>query len=307
MTAKTRVRPDHTGRTPVRHERGGSFMRQNLTGLVSGLLLSAISADPVYAQTPPEQIRDYPGLTYLGQIGGLEAWSVEGSDALWMRAPDGRGLIRGDMFSAAGIDLGAALTGSDPSSPEEGLGVDGPDWTDPTPELISSVIRLSREEAFALRIGYDSAPRVWMWADLSDPATPATYMMLRELIEADEISLRVIPVVTGDPASSELMLRAISRPGPIGALEDLVRGAPLPEGWVIDEERLSISDGLISRVERNGQLASRVSPPGLPFLVWEGANGPAAFRGIPRAELFRSTYPLKPQEDEAGSDASDQD
>lgn len=282
-------------------------MRENLTGLVFGLLLSAISAAPVYAQTPPEQIRDYPGLTYLGQIGGLEAWSVDGSDALWMRAPDGRGLIRGDMFSAAGRDLGAALTGSDPSTPEEGVGVDGPDWTDPTPALISSVIRLSGEEAFGLKIGYDKAPQVWMWADLSDPATPATYMMLRDLIEGDEISLRVIPVVTEDPASSDLMLRAISGPGPLGALEDLVRGIPLPEGWVIDEERLSISGGLISRVERNGQLASQVSPPGLPFLVWEGANGPAAFRGIPRADLFRSISPIPPQKDEAGSATSDQD
>lgn len=285
----------------------GDLMRYGSRLMAAGLMALLTGGAPVFAQTPPEQIQDWPGLTYLGLVSGLEAWSVDGSDALWMRAPDGRGLIRGDLFSAAGIDLGAALTGSSPSTLREGVVGDGPDWSVATPELISSVIRLSAEEAFPLKIGDDAAPEVWVWTDLADPSTPATYMMLRDLIEAGEISLRVIPVVTADTASSDLMLRAISQPGPIGALEGLVRGVPLPEGSQRDEERLSISGGLISRIERNGQLASRVNPPGLPFLVWDGVNGPVAFQGIPDADLFGSVTPVTSQDKEAGSDASDPD
>lgn len=269
----------------------------------ASLFALLVGLSPVSAQTPPEQIRDWPGLTYLGVVAGLEAWSVEGSDALWMRAPDGRGLIRGDLFSAAGRDLGAALTGSEPASLRDGLGGAGPDWSAPTPELISSVIRLSAEEAFSLLVGDEAAPEVWVWADLSDPATPATYVMLRDLIEAGAISLRVIPVVTSDPASSELMLRAISQPGPIGALEGLIRGERLPTEAEVDEETLAIAEGLISRVERNGALASRISPPGLPFLVWDQDRGPAAFQGVPSAEVFGPIIRGASQEGEPGADA----
>jgi hypothetical protein len=269
-------------------------MRENLTGLVFGLLLSAISAAPVYAQTPPEQIRDYPGLTYLGQIGGLEAWALDGSDALWMRAPDGRGLIRGEMFSAAGRDLGAALTGSDPASLRDALGVTGPDWSEPSAELASEALRLTMTGTFSLLLGEEGAPEVWAWADLSDPAISATYMMLRDLIEAGEIGLRVIPIVTSGPGSSELILRAISTPGPVGALKGLIRGERLPADAALDEEALAISGGLISRIEANGALASRISPPGLPFLMWSREGGPAVFQGVPRPEIFDGVMRITP-------------
>ena len=267
----------------------------------ASLLALRVGLSPVHAQTPPEQIRDWPGLTYLGVVAGLEAWSVAGSDALWMRAPDGRGLIRGSLFSAAGRDLGAALTGADPA-PLRAAPAAGPDWSAPTPELLASVLRLSAEEAFALTLGEGAAPEVFAWMDLSDPATPATYMMLRDLIWTGEMSLRVIPVVTSDPSSSDLMLRAISSPGPLAALEDLVRGVPLPEETERDEERLARSEGLIGRIEMNGALASRISPPGLPFLVWTTTEGPAAFQGVPGAEVFGSVTRTGP-EAASGADA----
>jgi len=275
-------------------------MRFGLRMTASSLLALLVGLSPVSAQTPPEQIRDWPGLSYLGVIGGLEAWSVEGSDALWMRAPDGRGLIRGEMYSAAGRDLGAALTGAEPSPLREETGETGPDWSAPTPDLVSAVMSLSMTEAFSLLVGDEEAPEVWVWADLSDPATTATYMMLRDRIEAGEIALRVIPVVTSDPVSSELMLRVIRQPGPIGALEGLIRGDRLPADAAADEEALALSEGLISRIEMNGALAARINPPGLPFLLWMREGGAALFQGVPTPDLFGSVLRLTPPEGEAG-------
>lgn len=277
------------------------MMRNGLRLTASSLLAICLGLSPVFAQTPPEQIRDWPGLTYLGVVGGLEAWSVDGSDALWMRAPDGRGLIRGEMFSAAGRDLGAALTGADPAPLRETLEVTGPDWSSPTPELISAAMRLTMSDAFSIPFGDAAAPEVWAWMDLSEPSAPATYMMLRDLIDAGEISLRVIPVVTRDEGSALSMLEMLEGADPLQALRDRVTGSGASEDTPSNPAE-PVED-LVSRIEANGALAARLNPPGLPFLLWSQENGPAAFVGVPGRDVFGSVARGAPQEAEAGEGA----
>ena len=257
-------------------------MRYRLN-LAAVSLLALTGAFPVQAQTPPEQIRDWPGLTYLGQVGGLEAWTVENSDDLWMRAPDGRSLIRGEMFSVSGRNLGAALKGGVPSVLEPVT--TGPDWSNASPDLVRAAHDLVVTEGFSILIGADDAPTVWALMDVSSPAAAATYVMLKDRIEDRALSLRVIPVVTETPGSYERMRLAISQPAPITAIRDLVKG-DLPAGASVDEDRLVISEGIISRVENNARLADRISPPGLPFLIWMGAEGPTAYVGVPDPEVF---------------------
>ena len=252
--------------------------------LAAASLLALTGAFSVQAQTPPEQIRDWPGLTYLGQVGGLETWTVENSDDLWMRAPDGRSLIRGEIFSVSGRNLGAALKGGAPSVLEPVTA--GPDWANASPDLVRAAHDLVVTEGFSILIGADDAPAVWALMDVSSPASAATYVMLKDRIEDGTLSLRVIPVVTGTPGSYERMRLAISQPGPVNAIRDLVKGGDLPAGAFVDEDRLEISEGLISRVENNARLADRISPPGLPFLMWMGAEGPAAYVGVPDPEVF---------------------
>lgn len=274
-------------------------MRRLLLGAVTGLAGLCSVPLSASAQTPPDLMRDMPGLTYLGVVGGLEAWAVDGSDALWMRAPDGRSLIRGEMFSAAGQDLGAALLGR-PAAPLTPI-VTGPDWSAPGPELLAEVMRLTRSEAFSLLIGEEGAPEVLAWVDLSAASTPATYMMLRDRIEAGEIALRAVPVVTAEPGSADLMRRLLAQPDPEGSLRGRITGAPTPE---VPDGVESLPEELVSRIERNGAIAGRIAPPALPLLLWSREEGPTGLIGVPGADLFDGAVRSGPVP-ETGTDRPD--
>lgn len=82
-------------------------------GLAASLI--ALSAAGAGAQTPPGALAGLPGVSFEGEIGGLEVWSVPGTDELFAVTPDGRTLMRGAIFSGSGRDIGAALTGATPS------------------------------------------------------------------------------------------------------------------------------------------------------------------------------------------------
>lgn len=262
-------------------------MRHEIFGAMTALAVFCGSAPFATAQTPPEQIRDLAGLNYLGVVGGLEAWSVDGSDALWMRAPDGRSLIRGDMYSAAGRDLGAALLGR-PDMPAQDAGPaepSEPDWSAAGPEFLSDMMRITSEEAYSILFGEPEAPAVWAWMDLSSPTAPATYMMLRDRVEAGEISLRVVPVVTMEPGSADLMRRLLGAPDPVAALRDRISGGVMV---ATAEEGTpgQLPADLVAGIEGNGAIAGRIAPPALPLLLWARADGPAGLVGVPGADLF---------------------
>jgi hypothetical protein len=216
------------------------------------------------------------------------------------------------MFSAVGKDLGAALlgTGPDPANTPvtQATDVDAsttPDWSSPDAALLSSILELTRSDTFSILIGDSSAPQVWAWMDLSAAATPATYMMLRDRVEAGKISLRVIPVVTTDPGSSDFVIRLLSQTDPVGALTGRVTGAPLP-----DEvgEGVELPEDLVRGIEANGALAGRISPPALPLLLWSGAEGTAALVGVPGSDVFDGVVrsaPLTPVADAAAPTEQD--
>ena len=82
---------------------------------LSAALLSVFTGG-ASAQTPPGALAVVPGLTYEGQIGGMDVWSMPGVSDLFAVSPDGRTLVRGAIFSGSGRDIGAALTGSEPST-----------------------------------------------------------------------------------------------------------------------------------------------------------------------------------------------
>ena len=86
--------------------------------LRGGLTVSLLSllAGGAFAQTPPAPLAGLDGLSYEGQIGGLDVWSAPGMTELFAVTPDGRTLMRGLMFSGSGRDLGSALTGAAPAT-----------------------------------------------------------------------------------------------------------------------------------------------------------------------------------------------
>lgn len=63
---------------------------------------------------------------YEGRIGGLDAWSLEGSTELWMVLPDGQHVIGGYVFNRRGFDVGSVTLGIEPVNIWESLSIENP-------------------------------------------------------------------------------------------------------------------------------------------------------------------------------------
>jgi len=281
-------------------------MRSSLKITVSVLLALTTGMTVASAQTAPDAIKGWTGLSYLGVVAGLEAWGVEGSDRLWLRAPDGRGIIQGHVFAANGQDIGAAMTGGPAQALSPGVSIaptipqtaeqavtDPPlDWSQPSEALIAEALEITRGGAFWFGVGEVSAPEVWAWIDPGKPAAIATFMMLRERIADGSIYLRVIPVVTRDPASANAMAALLSSEDPLRSFLARLDGGALPT--LPSEADMSLPEDLVAAIEGNGSLASRIAPPALPFLIWTGPKGPAALAGIPGDDIFGDVVRVDP-------------
>lgn len=133
-------------------------MRNLLFRRALSVSLVALAAGGASAQTPPGALAAVPGLTYEGQIGGMDVWSAPGTADLFAVTPDGRTLMRGGIFSGSGRDIGAAITGATPVdilardvSPVPG-GAEGPTGPDQPPLLVNT----DGARGFAGLLGPDS-------------------------------------------------------------------------------------------------------------------------------------------------------
>lgn len=167
-------------------------MRKQL--ITRGLMVSllALTAAGAGAQTPPSALSVVPGITFQGQVGGMDVWSVPGQADLFVVAPDGRTILRGLMFSGAGRDIGAAFSGAAPS---ELITLSGAapleDHVHPHPEQGVPVVNTATGESFSSLLGPDSCqspvinqatafgtPEVAGWDEAGrgnpPPAEPAT-------------------------------------------------------------------------------------------------------------------------------------
>lgn len=84
--------------------------------LKAGLAVSLIAlVSAAAAQTPPSALSAAPGITFEGQVGGMDVWSVPGHSDLFAVFPDGQTILRGAIFSGSGRDIGSAYTGTEPT------------------------------------------------------------------------------------------------------------------------------------------------------------------------------------------------
>jgi predicted DsbA family dithiol-disulfide isomerase len=94
-----------------------NLMKSTVAGLALALTMSAAGAQDASAQVAPAQIADVEGLTFIGQISGLPAWTTPGADFVWLALPDG-GIAASFAYDANGKDAASALLGRDPLSIE---------------------------------------------------------------------------------------------------------------------------------------------------------------------------------------------
>lgn len=92
-------------------------------GLALGATLGLLSIFPAQARTMAPFMESLP-FRYEGQVGGLDAWSLEGGEDLWLVLPDGNTVIVGFVFSGRGQDIGSAILGVEPVNVWESLGIE---------------------------------------------------------------------------------------------------------------------------------------------------------------------------------------
>lgn len=90
-----------------------------MTTRLKTLLLAGVatlSASAAFAQQAemPEFLSQLDGVAYQGQLAGMDIYSLEGYQGIWMVSPDGRTAMAGTVFSNDGRDLGSAFTGGQP-------------------------------------------------------------------------------------------------------------------------------------------------------------------------------------------------
>lgn len=87
-------------------------MKKNTAILAALVALGATGS--AFAQTVPAALADLPGIEPVGEIAGLQAWTAENAQYLWLEGPTGE-LIAGFVFDETGKDIGAAAAGTPPT------------------------------------------------------------------------------------------------------------------------------------------------------------------------------------------------
>lgn len=82
---------------------------------------SSAAASRAPGDLPPTLRRWSEKLSYAGNVGGLESWTVSGGADLIMLAPDRSTIFYGQVFGPRGQDIGAAYTGKPPRPLGEAL------------------------------------------------------------------------------------------------------------------------------------------------------------------------------------------
>ncbi len=84
------------------------------TVLLAGVTSLTASAALAQQAELPTFLTELDGIQFQGQMSGLDIYSMEGFEGIWMVSPDGRTAIAGTVFSNDGRDIGAAFTGGSP-------------------------------------------------------------------------------------------------------------------------------------------------------------------------------------------------
>lgn len=77
-------------------------------------VLPALAQDTATDQpAPPSQIADVDGVTFLGNVSGLPAWSTPDADFIWLQTPE-NGLAAAFVYDGDSTDIGSPMIDQDP-------------------------------------------------------------------------------------------------------------------------------------------------------------------------------------------------
>lgn len=208
------------------------------TLLLSPTLNASETGEPSPSDPPmPAFLADADGLEYRGQIGGLHAWTIPGSESLWFVAPDGRTTLVGHAFGPSGADVGAAYTGRRP--------------VDLTGELLW---------------GQADWELDGLLDDASDAEAPALQLSAGDRRTAPTSDLPLGPAMLPSDLQSELLVELVER---LQAVETPEAYQEALDGWVRKVAELSREpggshlgpDSAVATEEMSTPLASRDTGP----------------------------------------------
>ena len=82
----------------------------NIKSLLLANIIGFIATGVLAQQSDiPDFLRNLDGLTYEGQVSGMDIYSTSGHDNLWLISPDGRTVIAGTILNDEGRDIGSVL------------------------------------------------------------------------------------------------------------------------------------------------------------------------------------------------------
>lgn len=249
------------------------------------------SANPVLANIQRMGGKFY----YLGNRYGLDGWFVvkQGQVQIVYMTPDNKGALVGAMFGQDGENVSvlqvnslmqsnaevAALISSASKEQVAISQVGSPPAPAPTSSSSAAApampsMNLSPGErllhdlggAANVMLGNPSSPEIMMIMDPRCPHCQATWKALRDVVVANKIHVRMVPIATEGSQNERAATVLLALPNPIEAWDKYVAG---------DEHALSgeSTPAALAAVRANGALVDRWKISNTPYLVYRGKDG----------------------------------
>ena len=267
-----------------------SFPRRSAaTAFAAGAAVASAAASIAFAAAPrpaPLEALERQGLMIVGTFpspGGLTAYAAHmGTEpvALYV-TPDGKHVIAGTLFDAAGKNLTAAVLEKTLATP------------------MANAVWGQLEKSHWIADGREGAPRtVYVFTDPNCPYCNKLWADARPWVNAGKLQLRHVMVGILTPTSAGKAAALLGATDPVAALDTyerghvasnaktLASGRPKPLGDEGVKPLASVPPALAAQLDANAKLMASFGLRATPALVWKDARGGVQMRqGAPEADL----------------------
>ena len=267
-----------------------SFPRRSAaTVIAAGAAVASAAASIAFAATPrpaPLEALERQGLTIVGTFpspGGLTAYAAHmGTEpvALYV-TPDGKHVIAGTLFDAAGKNLTVAVLEKTLATP------------------MANAVWGQLEKSHWIADGREGAPRtVYVFTDPNCPYCNKLWADARPWVDAGKLQLRHVMVGILTPTSAGKAAALLGATDPVAALDaherghvasnakTLASGRPKPLGDGGVKPLASVPSAPAAQLDANAKLMASSGLRATPALVWKDARGGVQMRqGAPEADL----------------------
>jgi thiol:disulfide interchange protein DsbG len=267
-----------------------SFPRRSAaTAIAAGAAVASAAASITFAAAPrpaPLEALERQGLTIVGTFpspGGLTAYAAHlGTEpvALYV-TPDGRHVIAGTLFDAAGKNQTADVLEKTLATP------------------MANAVWGQLETSHWIADGREGAPRtVYVFTDPNCPYCNKLWADARPWVDAGKLQLRHVMVGILTPTSAGKAAALLGAKDPAAALDaherghvasnakTLASGRPTPLGDDGVKPLASVPPALAAQLDANTKLMASYGLRATPALVWKDARGRVQMRqGAPEADL----------------------